>query len=130
MQGVIQLTTESAIALAIGYFATVFAFGRILLWQFDRRCDQRDQAHSELRATEAKHRSYEVSELQKSVAAESRRIGTLSEHVNKFVATLPLEYVRREDHIRNQTVIEAKLDAIATELKMVQIKGSRHADRS
>jgi len=128
MNGVMQITTESAIALVIGYFATVFAFGRILLWQFDRRCDQRDQAHSELRAAEAAHRAYEVSELQKSIAAESRRIGTLADHLNKFVVALPLDYVRREDHIRNQTVIEAKLDAIAGELKMVQIKGARRAD--
>jgi hypothetical protein len=38
---------------------------------------------------------------------------------------LPERYVRREDHIRSQSVIEAKLDAISTELKMVQIKGGR-----
>ncbi len=31
-------------------------------------------------------------------------------------AELPLEYVRREDWIRNQTVIEAKLDALAAKL--------------
>jgi hypothetical protein len=31
-------------------------------------------------------------------------------------AELPLEYVRREDWIRNQTVIEAKLDALAVKL--------------
>lgn len=38
---------------------------------------------------------------------------------------LPNLYLRREDYIRGQSTIEAKLDAIATELKMVQIKGSK-----
>jgi hypothetical protein len=34
----------------------------------------------------------------------------------KLRAELPLQYVRREDWIRNQTVIEAKLDALAEKL--------------
>jgi hypothetical protein len=34
----------------------------------------------------------------------------------KLRAELPIEYVRRDDWIRNQTVIEAKLDALATKL--------------
>ena len=32
-------------------------------------------------------------------------------------AELPVDYVRREDFIRNQTIIEAKLDAMAAALK-------------
>ena len=44
-------------------------------------------------------------------------------------AELPEKYVRREDYIRGQTVIEAKLDAIATELKLVQIRGANSAER-
>lgn len=31
-------------------------------------------------------------------------------------AELPVEYVRREDWVRNQTIIEAKLDALAAHL--------------
>ena len=44
---------------------------------------------------------------------------------NAFQTILPNLYLRREDYIRGQSTIEAKLDAIATELKMVQIKGSK-----
>lgn len=54
-------------------------------------------------------------------------------------AELPLVYVRREDYIRNQTVIETKLDAIAEKLHTVEIReirndrrkedvGGKHAD--
>lgn len=39
-------------------------------------------------------------------------------------AELPLEYVRREDWIRNQTVIEAKLDAVAAKLDQGGNRGS------
>ncbi len=38
----------------------------------------------------------------------------------RFKADLPLNYVRREDYIRGQTVIEAKLDALYNKLEVVQ----------
>jgi hypothetical protein len=38
---------------------------------------------------------------------------------------MPLHYVRREDYVRNQTVIEAKLDALALRLENVRLKGAR-----
>lgn len=40
----------------------------------------------------------------------------------KFKADLPLNYVRREDYVRNQTVIESKLDALALKLENWQLK--------
>ncbi|HEL3849940.1 TPA: hypothetical protein UMZ03_000628 [Stenotrophomonas maltophilia] len=40
-------------------------------------------------------------------------------------AELAEKYVRRDDHIRSQTVIEAKLDAINSEIKSIQIQGAR-----
>lgn len=40
-----------------------------------------------------------------------------------FKAELPNQYVRREDYIRNQTVIESKLDALALKIENWQLKG-------
>ena len=37
-------------------------------------------------------------------------------------AELPLQYVRREDYVRNQTVIEAKIDAIAMRIENWQLR--------
>ncbi|MEX2475052.1 hypothetical protein [Marinobacter sp.] len=37
-------------------------------------------------------------------------------------ADLPVLYVRREDYIRGQSVIEAKLDSLALKLENVQLK--------
>lgn len=34
-----------------------------------------------------------------------------------FKADMPVEYVRREDFVRNQTIIEAKLDALALRME-------------
>lgn len=44
--------------------------------------------------------------------------------VLELKAHLPLHYVRRDDFIRGQSVIEAKLDALASKLEVVQIQGA------
>jgi hypothetical protein len=40
----------------------------------------------------------------------------------EFKADMPFRYIARDDYIRGQTVIEAKLDAVAEKLEKVQIK--------
>ncbi len=40
----------------------------------------------------------------------------------EFKADLPRTYVAREDYIRGQTIIEAKLDAVFAKIETVQIR--------
>ncbi len=40
----------------------------------------------------------------------------------RFQADLPLNYVRREDYIRGQSVIEAKLDGLADKVDKAQLR--------
>lgn len=57
-----------------------------------------------------------------SIKEDSQRWNDLEREFLKHLAELPVQYVRREDWVRGQTVIEAKLDAIASEVKVVQIQ--------
>lgn len=41
----------------------------------------------------------------------------------QLLADMPVTYVRREDWARGQGVLESKLDAIAIEVKNIQIQG-------
>jgi hypothetical protein len=43
-----------------------------------------------------------------------------------FQRDLPLQYVRKEDYVRGQTIIESKLDALYSKLEVVQIKGGKN----
>jgi len=71
--------------------------------------------------SERRHIDEQIAALQ----ADSQQWRSLERDFLKLKAELPVQYVRREDYIRNQTVIEAKLDAIASELKVVQIQGAK-----
>ncbi|MEJ2792080.1 hypothetical protein WAE56_01540 [Iodobacter sp. LRB] len=44
----------------------------------------------------------------------------------KHLAELPIQYVRREDYIRGQSVLEAKLDALYSKVELNQFRGTSH----
>lgn len=40
-------------------------------------------------------------------------------------AVLPVEYVRKEDHVRYETVVNAKLDAVASKIDLLNERSAR-----
>ncbi|EED7270566.1 hypothetical protein AIT68_004684 [Salmonella enterica subsp. salamae] len=58
--------------------------------------------------------------LETTMKETATRWSTLEREFLEFRAQLPVDYVRREDYIRGQTVIEAKLDAVYEKLDNVQ----------
>jgi len=99
--------------LALGGVSLLGSFGalfRLLLLQTERRLDQRFAA---------------MDERYKAVALDSERLRQVELGVERLRGEMPLHYVRREDYVRNQTVIEAKLDAVALRLENAQLKGAR-----
>jgi len=52
----------------------------------------------------------------------------LEREVLKMQADMPLNYVRREDYIRGQTIIEAKIDSVAKGIQILQIQQGMKKD--
>lgn len=91
----------------IGLFAGLL---KMLMMQFERRVD--DRLDSLL----------EESRTWQTVKNDVRAI---ENDVPKLRLEMAERFVRRDDYIRGQTVIEAKLDAIAKDLSAVQIQGAK-----
>lgn len=83
------------VGLALTLLGALAAIGRWLVGQFERRIDQR----------------FEV------LAEDTKGWRNVERDLLLLRAELPQHYVRREDYIRNQSVIEAKLDALAAKLE-------------
>ena len=98
-------------SLLVG-FATIIVFsGRLIASQFEARLNERFDTLSKQREQEAKG------------------ITALERDFLRFQADLPLHYVRREDYVRGQAVLEAKQDALYNKLEVVQMqmpKGGNH----
>lgn len=115
----VQLEMWQLIVLLLAFFGAVWTFGKVLLDQFEKRLGERFKAQETLRQAGQAQWEKRLNELEKISRDTEREVLTLK-------ADLPLNYVRREDYIRGQSVIEAKLDALYSELKLVQLNGAKH----
>jgi len=115
------------VTLLLAFFGFVGAITKVLLNQIDKRLD------TKFTAMEAASKAGDSSIkdiLTQHIADEAKNSGQLMElerQLLQWKADLPLQYVRREDFIRNQTTIEAKLDGLALKMETAQIDRRNHA---
>lgn len=119
----VQMEFWQLLTLLLAFFAFVAASAKVLLNQMERRLCERFAALEAARqiADNAMQSSLNrhVEEGQKEVT----RLQALDRDFMQLKADLPLHYVRREDYVRGQTVLEAKMDALY--LEVVHMKGQR-----
>ena len=103
-------------AILSGYWA----LARLVVAQFEKRLDERFSAQETAR--------------QEGRKAFDTRFGRMEDKQDRLErdllglkADLPTNYVRREDWVRNQSIVEAKLDALALRIENVLLKGGRDA---
>lgn len=84
----IQVDFWHLIGLLLGFISTLATFGMVLIRQIDSRID---------------HQNDRVSKIETSL--------------HEALTKMPIEYQRREDAIRFETVLNAKLDAIGSRIE-------------
>lgn len=105
----IQMELWHLVTLLIAFFGCVGAFGKIILWQFEKRQAEQRQ-HWDQRFTSLETTAKEWTRVEREFLA--------------WKADLPMTFVMRDDYVRNQTVIEAKLDSVALRIENLQLKGA------
>lgn len=100
--------------MAAGLFTTL---GKLLLTQFQRSL--------ETRLAEMSRGAQSLEDRLAEIARDAKGYQNVERDLLQLKAELPERYVRREDYIRGQTVLEAKLDRVFTELEFVKIQGAR-----
>ena len=119
----VQVEFWQLITLLLSFLGFLFAAGKLLLSQIDRRLNERfetiEKAREEGQATWRQTFTQHLDEERR----ETDLLRNFEREFLRFQAELPLQYVRREDYVRGQSVIEAKLDALYNKLEVVQMKG-------
>ena len=111
----------------LGIFTTlVTGLVKLLLVQFEKRLGERFTAQDTARQTASKHWEDNFSKLLVRQEKDAEALRQLEKSFLRWQADLPLEYVRREDWVRGQAVIEAKLDGLALKFENILLKGARH----
>jgi hypothetical protein len=97
----LEMPVWQMISIAVTILGAFVGVMKMLLVQMERRLDQRFAV----------------------VDKDSERLRDIEIRVERLRGEMPLHYVRREDWVRNQSVIEAKLDGLALKLENAQLKG-------
>lgn len=84
----IQVDFWHLVGLLLGFIGTLATFGMVLIRQIDARIDHQND-----------------------------RVARIESSLNETLTKLPLEYQRREDAIRFETILNAKLDAIGSRIE-------------
>jgi len=95
----------------------------LLLTQIDKRLDLRFELMEKARQESSDHWDERFSLILAQHKEETATVRRLERDLMSLRAELPERYVRREDYIRGQTVIEAKIDAVALRIENIQLKG-------
>lgn len=122
----VQVEFWQLVMLLIAFFGFVGGVGKLLLNQIDKRLDERFTAQEEVRKGAQKVWQKAFDDHMAAERRETEALHQLEKDFLRFQGDLPLHYIRREDYIRNQTIIEAKLDGLALKLENIQLKGNRH----
>jgi hypothetical protein len=112
--------------LASTYMFVIFGFAKVLGKQLEKRLDDKFEAQDTAREIGASALRETIDRYTDQSTRNTEQIQAIERDFLNWKAEMPVLYVRREDYIRGQSVIEAKLDALYNKLEVVQLKGAGH----
>ena len=107
----IQLETYQWVSLLITVISLVIGMIKILWGRIELNLN-----------TNFKTVQSQLEEVSKQAAKSQHDVQELERKFYQFQIDLPHTYVAREDYIRSQTIIEAKLDSLASKIENIQIR--------
>jgi flagellar motility protein MotE (MotC chaperone) len=110
-------------AIIIALSAAGWALLNIIVKQFTARLDDRFKGQDELRSQRERVLDERFKALEKAIKYEGDGWRKVERELLELKGLLPLEYMRREDSIRQEVVIHAKLDALAAKIDALRVGG-------
>lgn len=123
----IELDLWNLVTLLLAFLSATAGFGKVLLNQFEKRLHERFKDQDEARAEGQKAMRDIFDQHLNEERRNANALQALERDFLRWQADLPVQYVRREDYVRGQVIIEAKLDALYNKIEIVQLKGAMSA---
>ncbi|MGQ0530003.1 MAG: hypothetical protein ACT4PG_09360 [Panacagrimonas sp.] len=112
---IVELELWHLISLLLAFFGCVAGFFKMLMAQIDKRLDERFDSQDEA-----------LTAIRQANHNDATQWQRLDRDMLQLRADLPLHYVRREDYIRGQTVLESKMDGLYTKIENLQLRERAH----
>ena len=122
-----QLELWHMVLLALAILGGYWTLTKIIAGQFQRHLDERFKVQEQARSENHHQLSGRLDRIEAVNRDESAQWQRVERDLLSLKADMPLHYVRREDYIRGQSVIEAKLDGLGTKLENAQLRARHNA---
>lgn len=110
----LQLELWQLITLLVAFLGACGAAGKLVLSQMQRHIDQLFAAQDLLFKTGNQETQRRLADIEKATRDDAGQWRHVERQLDSLKADLPLRFVMREDYIRGQSVIESKIDALAS----------------
>lgn len=120
-----QLLGASASVLTF-FSASLIAAGKMLVKQFEKRLDARFVIQEQTQRSSQTHMDSRFTSLELAISKGNEESLRLERALMELKVELPNKYVQREDYIRNQSVIESKIDGLAVRIENAILRSDRH----
>lgn len=127
----IQVTILELVGPLLAFFAFCGGAGKLLLVQTQRHLDERFTTQDVTRSANHRQLSDRLDAIEEAARDDAAQWKRVERELMELKADLPMRFVMRDDYVRGQSVIEAKLDGLALKIENVQLRGlagARHVD--
>lgn len=107
------------ITLLLAVLGAAVGYGKVLLGLYEKRLNERFRHLEELRGVDGAQWEERLGRLEMMCLENARSMAHLQ-------AELPLHYQRREDAVRGESILHAKLDALAGKIDTLLMGGRKH----
>lgn len=111
---ILQVEFTWLAGLLVAFIGAIWAFGKVLMAQFEKRLNERFVAIEEARRSAGA-----------ILQGDLQQLKNMERDFMKFQAELPTRFVLRDDYIRGQSVLEAKQDALFNKMEVVRLEIAR-----
>lgn len=112
--------------LMVTFLTVLFTGGKMLVQQFEKRLDARFTVQEQAQRNAQTHMDARFSGLDTAMTKGNEEWLRIERELMQLKAELPNSYVRREDYIRHESVIESKIDGLAVKIENAILRGDRH----
>ncbi|MEO8120069.1 MAG: hypothetical protein ABI606_12205 [Rhodoferax sp.] len=122
----LELNIGNLLVIALALLGAFWTLAKVIANQQERYLDARFKAQEVslgVNHAQLSKRLDNIETLNREETSQWRRI----EHdLLRMQAELPLHYVRREDYIRGQSVLEAKIDGLGGKIENAQLRALKN----
>lgn len=122
----IELNLANLIFIFIASIGGIWTLLKIIAIQFKRDLQEHFTIQDNASKAHYLQLNTRLDVLDSAVKTDAGQWQRVERELLNLKAELPLHYVRREDYIRGQSVIEAKLDGLGSKLENAQLRALKN----